>query len=260
MTTNPRAPIKDAPLRSPGQSLEDEKRKLWDQVEGPFYFTALLCAMAVVEWMRAYTDMPPSPIAFTAAAAMAGCFLAYRLCKAIPRVRLLTQGLLGEKAVGQFLDRLQAKGYLVYHDIPGEGFNIDHVLVGPAGVYTIETKTWTKPSPGRAHLRFDGRTITRPNGKTTTEPVQQALAQAAWLKRELSESIGKDLNVFSVVAFPGWYIDQPRSALKDIWILEPKALVKFLARQPPRLDPTGVRLIGYFLSRYVRGAERARLT
>jgi hypothetical protein len=43
---------------------------------------------------------------------------------------MLMQGREGEKAVGQYLERLRARGYQVLHDIPGENFNIDHVLIG----------------------------------------------------------------------------------------------------------------------------------
>lgn len=53
-------------------------------------------------------------------------------------------GYLGERAVGHHLNRLAADGYRVYHDLQFEGFNIDHVLVGPSGVYSVETKTFKK--------------------------------------------------------------------------------------------------------------------
>jgi hypothetical protein len=56
-------------------------------------------------------------------------------------MRTLRQGIEGEKAVGQFLERLREQRYQVFHDLVGDGFNVDHVLIGPAGVFTIETKT-----------------------------------------------------------------------------------------------------------------------
>ena len=229
-----------------------------DSLDGPALFALALTAMAAVEWMRAYYGTPPSPEIYTIAAAMAIAFLAYRLSQAASRNRRLTQGLQGERAVGQFLDHLRAKGYQVFHDIPAEGFNVDHVVIGRTGVFTVETKTWSKPSRGRAQLRFDGRHIYRENGQAITRPIEQARAQAAWLRNLLLEGTGKELRVFPIVAIPGWYIDQPRAALQDIWVLEPKALVKFLQNEPSRLDVETVRLAAFFLSRFVRSIERAR--
>ncbi len=51
----------------------------------------------------------------------------------------------GERFVGEELNRLVAKRFEVYHDVPFDGFNIDHVLVGSPGVFSVETKTRRKP-------------------------------------------------------------------------------------------------------------------
>jgi len=40
-------------------------------------------------------------------------------------------------------------GYHVYHDFPAERFNIDHVVVGPAGAFAIETKAVQSLPRGR---------------------------------------------------------------------------------------------------------------
>lgn len=53
-------------------------------------------------------------------------------------------GLRGEQAVAEALAHraIAAAGYTVFHDVPGDGtWNIDHVVVGPRGVFVLETKT-----------------------------------------------------------------------------------------------------------------------
>ena len=35
----------------------------------------------------------------------------------------------GERAVGQYLERLRESGPRVFHDVPGVGFNLDHVVI-----------------------------------------------------------------------------------------------------------------------------------
>lgn len=61
-----------------------------------------------------------------------------------------------------------------------------------------------------------------------------------------------------VIAFPGWFVEQPAQRLTDIWVLEPKALPAFLEQEPLRLAPPDVKLAGFHLSRFIRSAERER--
>jgi hypothetical protein len=90
----------------------------------------------------------------------AGCtVMAWRRLKDIRSHRM---GLLGEQAVAEQLQRPLPPGYQIFHDVPGDGkWNVDHVVVGTAGVFAIETKYRTK-RPGKAGERdhevvFDGK-------------------------------------------------------------------------------------------------------
>lgn len=254
-----KSPIKDKPLRLPGQSLEEERRKLLeDKLETPVFLAAFTLAWVAMEWMRYYMDSPPRPGIFTMIAVPVIGFAGWRDLRVLPKARALRQGIEGEKAVGQFLERLREKGYHVFHDLLGTGFNVDHVLIGPGGVYTIETKTWSKPLRGEPRIKFDGETLTAAGREPERDPVVQARAQATWLKSLLTESTGRTMDVFPVVVFPGWYIEQSEETLRSIWILEPKALPKFLDKEPQRLDPEDVTLASYHLSRFIRANERDR--
>lgn len=73
-----------------------------------------------------------------------GCVKARRLSLLLTLIRRKRLGWEGELATGEQLNRLYAQGYDVFHDIDGGGFNIDHVAVGPAGVFAIETKARVK--------------------------------------------------------------------------------------------------------------------
>jgi hypothetical protein len=82
---------------------------------------------------------------------------------------------------------------LVFHDIVGDGFNIDHVICAPSGIYTIECKTISKPVIGEAINKYDGKSIFIDGVKFDRDPLVQAKAQAEWLNSILSESAGKML-------------------------------------------------------------------
>lgn len=50
-------------------------------------------------------------------------------------------GLVGERCVGAELSRLERQGWRVLHSIPlPRGVDIDHLLIGPGGVFSVNTK------------------------------------------------------------------------------------------------------------------------
>lgn len=56
------------------------------------------------------------------------------------------QGAEGERRTGAQLAGLEGRGWAVLHDLhwPGRPFaNIDHIAVGPTGVYVIDSKNWS---------------------------------------------------------------------------------------------------------------------
>ncbi len=257
MSKQTRSPLKDRPLRLPGQALAEEHERLWDDKLEPLLLWALIMVViAGLEWWRAWTKSPPSPWLFTVVAIGAIAWAGWRLFKALPRLRALRQGIDGERVVGQFLERLREQGYQVFHDVQGQNFNLDHVLIGPAGVFTIETKTWSKPLKGDARIRFDGQTLQVGGHEPERDVMAQAAAQASWLKALLAESTGRSFEVRPVVLFPGWFVEATPGAHRTLWVLEPKALPTFLSNESVRMEAADIKLAAFHLSRYVRAGER----
>ncbi len=67
------------------------------------------------------------------------------------------RGAVGERATAVTLRGVEALGWPVLHDrtIPGSAANIDHLVVGPGGLFVLDSKHWT----GR--LRLDGGQLWR---------------------------------------------------------------------------------------------------
>lgn len=214
----------------------------------------LFVVLAGIEWWRWYSGMKPNPVIFSLAAAAAVGYAALRFFRVRPQLTALRLGEEGEKAVGQFLERLRGSGFQVFHDVVGPGFNVDHVLVGPQGLFTVETKTWSKPSSGNPRIVFDGDTLKVGARSPERDPISQARAQASWLRGLLAESSGRSVQVRPVIAFPGWYVETTGRST-DVWVLEPKALPHFIETEPSRLSPEDARLLAYHLSRYVRSSQ-----
>jgi hypothetical protein len=129
------------------------------------------------------------------------------------------------------------------------------VLIGPAGVFTVETKTQSKPS-GNARVVFDGETIRIDGFDPDRDPVVQARAQASWLRELLSESTGRRFVVRSVIVYPGWWVDEGNPKDNSVWVLEPKRLPTFLDHEPRRLSQEDIHLASFHLSRFVRTASQ----
>lgn len=249
-----KTPLKSRPLRNPGESLARYiDNRIFDGAM-QYWIAAFFCwALALYEWTRWLTERPPSPGAITLIAIALTLIAVYRTVRTRQEVRHLRLGLDGEKAVGQFLERLRMDGAQVFHDIPGEGFNLDHAVVHATGVYVIETKMRSKPERGESRLIYDGESIILGGLPPDQSAVVQARAASHWLKQLLSESTGKTFPIRPVVVFPGWFIEPTAEAKRsDVWVLNPKALPSFIAHSAQQLCTEDVQLCAFHLSRYIR--------
>lgn len=251
-----RSPLKDRPLRNPGQSVDEQRNDLiLDKVFEPLMVVLLLFVLAALEWSRYYFPQPPQPILYTIMVLFGVGYAAFQIWRAWPRLKALRLARDGEKAVGQFLERLRDDGYQVFHDLMGNGFNVDHVLIGPTGMFTIETKTFSKRSSRDAKVIFDGERILVDGFEPDRNPVIQAKAQAAWLRELLAESTGRKFPARPVILFPGWFVEQGKGTTREIWVLEPKALPGFLGHEPAVLTAEDVKLASFHLARFIRANE-----
>lgn len=255
--TAPRSPLKNKPLRNPGQSLDEEIQRVIDsKAMAPYAAIVVLWTIALVEWLAVWRDLPRQPWVFTVAALIGSGWLAFRLAALKRKVRALRLGRDGERAVGQFLDGLREAGARIFHDVPAEGFNLDHVVISTHGIYVVETKTITKPSAD-AQVIYDGEKVTVAGHRPDRDPVRQAAAEASWLRQLLQQSTGRDFPVRGVVVYPRWWIEQTnKERAREVWVLEPKALPKYIENAPAVISAEDVSMVAYHLSRYVRGENR----
>lgn len=253
MKSATRSPLKGKSLRNPGQSVDEQRWELlYDKLLPAYLLALLLLILAGLEWWRFYHPVAHAPWTYTVLALIGIVYFGWQFWRVLPQFHRLRLASEGERVVGQYLEQLRAQGYQVFHDIIGEGFNVDHVLIGPAGIFTVETKTRSKPTRGSAKVVFDGEHILVNGIEPDRDPVVQAKAQAGWLRELLYQSTGKKMAVRPVVVFPGWFVEQSHGSIKKLWVLEPKALPVFLANEPDVLVPEDVKLASYHLSRFIR--------
>jgi hypothetical protein len=133
-------------------------------------------------------------------------------------------GFFGERVVAEFLEPMKSSGWRIFHDVPcemgHEKFNIDHVAVGPGGVYAIETRTRPKEKArdGRDDYKvfFDGEQLSWPWGEDL-HGIVPAMSNAKWLQNWLVKTAGVLTEVVPVLALPGWSVEAPaRAALRVV--------------------------------------------
>jgi hypothetical protein len=254
-----RSPLKSKPLRVAGQSLSDQlDRLITERVLFWGMLASLFAITAGLEWYRTATQQPPHPWLMTLIAAAVVGVAIWRVRSLIPTVRQMKRGLEGERAVGQLLEELRAHGFEVLHDIPGDGHNVDHVLVGPTGVFVIETKTISKPK-GDRRVVFDGKAVRVDGAAPDRDPIAQVKAAAREVKQIIHDRAGFETEVQPVVLYPGWFTD--RGFGKDVWVLNETALRTTLTKpiddKSAELPPERVRQISTAIARHVWDASRS---
>jgi hypothetical protein len=141
---------------------------------------AILVAAAglAAQQVASHTDLLDPWLAGMAAATGAVWRLRFR---ASQPTRAWRDGVRGERATARRLQRLERHGYAVLHDlqIPGSHANVDHLAVGPTGVFVIDSKYYR----GRLQLGADGMLW---YGRY---PLAQQLATAVWATLRVAEAL-----------------------------------------------------------------------
>lgn len=213
---------------------------------------------AAMEWYRWYTNPPYAPVQYTIMSILIISFSIFKIIKIKKHVKLLKLGRDGEKAVGQFLELMRESGYKVFHDIVGDKFNIDHVIICKHGIFTIETKTFSKPINGKAEIQYNGDKITVNGHETLSDILTQAKAEAYWLKNFFKESTGKEIQVKPIIVFPGWWIENSAAGYNpEVWVLNPKALIEFIPKSRMNLANEEIHLYSSVLGRFIRNQQKS---
>ena len=247
-----KSPLKEPLLRLPGQSIDEQMDRLFNEKllnYGLFAFAFFL--LVLISWIQALNQSQLNPwlMSIVAAPVIAYCgFRFWRTAKEIKRLRL---GRDGERAVAEQLDVLKQQGAIVFHDLIGDGFNLDHVVLSRRGIFVVETKTYTKPAKRSSSVTFDGKTLLVNGFEPQRNPITQAEGNAKWLTDMLRASTGKEFPVRPVVLFPGWFVE-PFPKGSSVWVLNPQALPSFIQHEPTRIEESDLHMAAYHLARYIK--------
>ena len=215
--------------------------KLFDNVVG--WGTWLICGVAVVFILGYYI---------------------VNVTKIVKKLASYRLGLACEMAVGQELEQVIRPAnhpYRIFHDIQFEGFNVDHLVVSPNGVFVIETKGRSKPvvdGKKQARVRLENDTLYFPK-HSEKQPIEQVKMNVRAVKKWLSESTGFDVPVAGVLVLPGWFVERKQRAV-DPYVMSGKALASQLPNlKAGELAINQIQAVAYQVEQRVRDVDRDKV-
>ena len=147
--------------------------------------------------------------------------------KGMRRVESFFRGARGEERVANVLSGLP-DAYHVFHDFVAGGEHVDHVVVGPSGVFSVETKSWK----GRVEI-IEGHILVS-GALPSRDPAQQAQREADQVRMRLKQ-LGFDVTVVPVVCFASDSFAGDTKELGAIKVVNAEALLGWITAQPESL-------------------------
>lgn len=181
-----------------------------------------------------------------------GCGVTMAMCLATSppaHIEQWRQGAEGERKTARVLRSLIKGGWVLINDVQRHGGNIDHVLIGPPGVFVLETKnlqgrvsvsgdtlkqTYREGSDGGYVVDRVG-TTTRRRAAALHDQVRDAGLRPGWFK--------------AVVVIWGDFEERSVEGNRVTWI-HGRELVRHLQSRPARLSEDDVRAIGNYVSEH----------
>jgi hypothetical protein len=166
--------------------------------------------------------------------------------------RVWRRGTNAEHGSGEWLGRLP-EGWFVFHDVAlGErGATVDHLVIGPGGVFTITTKDLS------GAIRVNARSIAHDGRRTSF--LAKASAEAFRAASLLTAAIDRPVAVRGLLAILAdeWIV---KRLPDDVYVGGPASVKHWMLQQPPVLRPSDVIVLVAAASRpgtWTADAERS---
>jgi hypothetical protein len=120
---------------------------------------------------------------------------------------------------------LVPRGYIVFRDFKADDISIDHLLIGPKGVFALQTLVRSanlkQGQPTVPMATYDGRALFFPQGEDHMI-VERAEKNAEDISEWISKRVGMPIAARAIVALPGWQVK--RTSAQGISVINPAQL------------------------------------
>ena len=203
----------------------------WAQLRGTIisFWPLLLCAVLLGALATALV-LGRYVLLFTAAFVAAAALTLFLWRKGLRRVESYFKGACGEVRVAAVLEALPASWH-VFNDFEAGKHHVDHVVVGTAGVYAVETKNWNgKVTVEEGEMLYNGVLPDR-------SPLKQALREAEAVKAVLAKAGWNYVGtVQPVVCMASDACAADGAEVGGVHLLNASSAVEWFARREPVLS------------------------
>lgn len=249
-----RSPFVEDFLRLPGHTARLQRLAYFDELTESYNQFLLLSVLLVFSSLFIHSLLGAICLVVAIAGVAFTLKNAWSLFATIQAANLRCDG---EEYTGQELNYLWAQGASVYHDIPHPGGNIDHIVIGNDKVLVVESYPYYKKDAGNNsensnwQVEFNGETLQFPAFETR-EPIENAIRNAQYLKRQLLENCEVDFQVMPVVAIPGWHVKISTEKRAEILVINPRRGAGLKAWLGKTKDSKARKVVSTYLSTVAR--------
>ncbi len=150
------------------------------------------------------------------------------------------KGAVGEALVAATLTELPGN-FVVVNDVSNRFGNIDHVVIGPTGVYMIDAKNWTGSvkADAQGELMLNEKPLPKP-------PIKSLLGSVMDFQSKLKALTDADYFVRGLMVFPNAYVEANYGSTRQIHCLRNERLGEYLqdqefSRKLSRSDIDGIK-------------------
>jgi hypothetical protein len=160
----------------------------------------------------------------------------------------------GERKTAKELRKLERDGWYVLHDLPGDRGNLDHVVVGPGGLFLLDSKVRAGMlliENGVLTCRYP----TLPTSDYTMPGLPWVMkARARDLRNELKMQLGWIVDVEPVVVLWAEF-SESKGSLEGVTVLHGSQLVESLREHPRRIAEVDQEPVRRALRAVAQGAD-----
>lgn len=146
----------------------------------------------------------------------------------LKRAKQAERGAIAEEKTGAILEEGLPEGNFIIHDFDTGRGNIDHILVGPKGIFTLEVKSH------RGTVTFANGRLMRDGQPFEKDFLKQAWAECFAVREILAKWEIKEPSGEPLIIFSNAFVKVSGKA-KGVTVINLKFLPTFLERLPDRL-------------------------
>jgi Nuclease-related domain len=147
------------------------------------------------------------------------------------------RGAAGERRTARLLSPLERQGWVVLHDlaVPGSAANIDHLAIGPGGVFVVDSKQY------RGRLQFD------PSGRLWHGrfPLHPTLRAVSFEADRAAQVLADPQVVVPIIAVHGVQVPWGKLVIQGVPVVSARRLPSMLRTLPAVLGPERVGAVAH---------------